>query len=328
MLGSAFRAQDITFQEGFVTYVDVYRSICTVTTLSGQFFPDVRWLNSIGSVNGSPNVGDKVLIHTGLTYPTIIGQIPIQKDNNANSINNSMLGGGSTPDLGGPSSLGNDTILDSGRPVDQLNGDKILASSGSSIGVLNTGSVLIKASFLSQIILTKLGNLCRIVARNYQRISDASGYVSASVLGRVYSWFGADKDFYSNKAGLSKYNEVIGDVAAGEVLRGNPFSGASLPTTDSRVKKEWLNNDSGIVMSNTLLDDGSVELIVNNQSKLRIFPDKIEVNFSDTSIAVFQSDKASITYGDNSEMILTSDSSTLRYNTHSISVTTSGIRVS
>lgn len=81
----------------------------------------------------------------------------------------------------------------SGRPMDFMQGDKVLSNDvGSSVGIFKEGVIRIKASPLAQIILGKYRDFCRIVARTFQGYfdfgevhidSDKDGNTSLQILG-------------------------------------------------------------------------------------------------------------------------------------------------
>ena len=260
---------DPNFIEAIVLTVDPIRFICSVKTINGKPLKEVRWLLPTGGSTefGShftPLVGDRVLISTSLTYPLILGTIPsIGADNNDQI---SMTGSPATPDPGTDSTMGGGIAANSFKPVDFVPGDFVYrAKGGSMLAVLTGGITLLKASTLSQIVMSKFEGLVRIVTRNYQRFSDSSSRVSTNMKGRLYEWFGVDWLITNNRNGTERYQELYGDVAAGELLRGTPSNVTTLPAVDSRVKKEWLLDSNGnAVMVETLKQDGSITLTVQN----------------------------------------------------------------
>lgn len=337
--------QDSTLVEGVVTYVDILRSICTVQTIKGQYLLDVKWLmptggNTSSSLHCAPNLNDRVLVSTGLTYPVILGTIATISSE-ASGI--SATGGEYSIDIGTASSLRNGYYANPSRPSDISQGDISLTSSGGGIlSLLSSGGIVAKASALSQIILTKFGNLVRIVSRNFQRISESSSECSLSIRGRVYHWFGQDIDLDRNRTGTTRYNEVIGDVALGENLKYNGLtinSGTTLPAVDNRLKKEWLINETGTeLMSNTLFNDGKLVVKVGN-SIVTIQQDKIILNNGNSTVTVQDADITSINGQasfkvsndiitgilGNSKLELTEDRASLKFDPHFLNIDSSGI---
>ena len=259
-----------SFQEGVVTSVDPIRSVASVRTLKGQDLFNVPWLlpASSGSQGGegiyfTPTLSSRVLISTALGYPVIMASLPrLEAPETTFYLSNDST---STVDPGNTSTTTSSAMLYGNKPGDSITGDQILTNgAGSFLALLKTGSILAKASNLSQVFLSKFGRIVRIVASNYQRYSDSSSRVASSARGRLYEWFGVDKTLARNQESLELYNEAFGDVAAGEVLRASPNSGLDLPPQDSRIRKYWLKNTAGVsVMTETLYDEGKLVLNIN-----------------------------------------------------------------
>ena len=270
-----------SLQEGIVTSVDPIRSMATVKTLMGQIFPNVPWVLPIsGSGTGnegqyySPTIFSRVLLTTSLGYPLIIGSLP--RLENAETTfylaNDSSL----EVDPGNVSTTAiASAILYANKPGDLISGDQVLTNgSGSFLAILKTGTILAKASSLAQIIISKFGKVVRIVASNYYRHSDSSSRVASSAFGRLYEWFGADKSLVRNQTNSELYQEVVGDVAAGELLGATPYYGLDIPSPDSRVRKYWLKNTQGVsVMTETLYDEGKLVLNVNTPGNTTVTVD-------------------------------------------------------
>jgi hypothetical protein len=264
---------DGNFIEGTVTSVDPIRFSCCVRTSKGQILKEVTWLLPTGGTgkNGihcTPTMGDRVLITTSISYPIIIGSIP--RSNLPVSNQSSISGEDILADAGNSTNLKNGYVLNPGKPKDMVPGDVIVTNeSGGLFGVLFSGSIIAKASEVAQIFLTRFDDLVRIVGRNFQRFSDASSQVVANIQGRLYEWRGVDKSLSRNLTNLERYNEVYGDVAAGEILRGEPDINTVLPAVDTRVRKYWLKwTDGHTVMSDTTLDTGDMTIIVDKDNSI------------------------------------------------------------
>jgi hypothetical protein len=258
-----------SFIEGTVLEVDPIRFCCSVRTINNKIFQDVRWLLPSGGfteagVHVTPNIQDRVLISTALGYPLILGCIP--RIGIYAGETSSMTGDNPTIDLGSDSNISGGATANPSKPKDFLPGDLVYtARGGAMLAILSSGLSILKASSLSQIILSKFEGLVRIVTRNYQRFSDASSSVSTNMKGRLYEFFGADWDITKNQTGQERYQEVYGDVAAGEVLRGFPSPSITIPAQDTRVRKQWLKDAAGnSVMVETLYQDGTLSFIVES----------------------------------------------------------------
>lgn len=331
LISAAFNA-DISLVEGNVVFVDTIRFMCNVQTVTKQTLVDVRWLlpsggSGEGGTHCAPMVGERVIVSTALSYPIILGSLPSISDQRSYL---TATGTASEVDIGSASTLRNRYVTNPGRPMDFLQGDSSTTSPGGGIlSMLSSGAIVVKASSLAQIVLTKFGSLIRVMARNYQRFSDSSMEASLSVKGRLYHWFGQDKNFANNKAGLHKYNEVIGDVAVGEVFRADGLSvldSEVLPPIDTRVKKAWLKNEAGeVVMTSTLQEDGTIETIVGSKSKLKKDPIAITLSYNDISTVTINETTITAVIGETT-LELTGEQGRLYSNGHQVLVTSSGIK--
>lgn len=331
LISAAFSA-DTTLIEGNVVFVDTIRFMCNVQTVTKQTLVDVRWLipsggSGEGGTHCAPMIGERVIVSTSLSYPLILGSLPSISDQRSYI---TATGGTGGTDLGTASTLRNRYVTNPGKPVDFMQGDSATTSPGGGIfSMLSSGAIVAKASSLAQIVLTKFGSLVRVVARNYQRFSDSSAEASMSIRGRLYHWFGQDKSFARNKTGLPRYNEVVGDVSLGEIYFADGLGVSdqeTLPGVDDRVKKTWLKNEGGeVVMTSTLLEDGTIETLVGGKSKLKKDPTKIEISYNDISKVTIQEDKITAIIGE-TQLELTPTSGRLYSNSHQVLVTAAGIR--
>lgn len=260
---------DRTVMEATVTNVDVQRFVCTVKTVRGQYFNEVPWLLPTGGSgkNGMhlcPSVGDQVVVSTGLTYPVIIGSLP--RLGQPSTTLTSMSGQELPADLGNNTNIKNGFVTNPAKPSDFTPGDHVITSEGGSIlAVQANGSILAKASMLAQIFMSKFDDVVRVVARNWERMSDVSQQTSANVKGRLYEFMGWERKLARSKLGTYELQDVIGDVAAGEVLRGEPNGSTTLPSPDTRVRKYWLMDQAGNTrMVETLNEGGDLHLVIQD----------------------------------------------------------------
>lgn len=257
-LSSVFR-YDPSFIEATVTNVDPIRFTCSVKTTRGQLLDSITWLLPTGGSGGtgahfSPNVGDQVLLNTSLGYPLIIGCMPRPglPRTDLTSISGSPL----PVDTGNATSMKNGYTANPNKPSDFVPGDHIHTNdSGGALGILANGTVIARASALAQILISKFDDIVRIVARNFEKFTDFGQQTIANVGGRMYEFMGWDRNFLNSSQGIYELQDVIGDVAAGVTLQGNPMSGATLPAKDSRVRQYSLTDDSGHNLMVELLDN-------------------------------------------------------------------------
>ena len=322
MFGSP-HSYDPSFIEATVTSVDPKRFICSVKTMNGKFFSEVKWLSPTGGYTEGgmytmPAIQDRVLISTSLGYPLILGCIP--RVGSPSETPHSLTGAASLADPGTDSTLRSGITANPGKPIDYLPNDFVYeAKGGATIAVLASGAAILKASPLSQIILSRFEGLLRLVTRNYQRFSDASSNVSANMKGRLYEWFGADPDITKNRTSQERYQELYGDVAAGEALLGNPDPSIAMPVADSRIRQRWLKDSSGaIIMTETLGLNGDTELRVTNNSGNTV---SIITKVDSTVISVNGP-------GGTSTIECTPNALSLNNGGHSVMITSSGINLS
>lgn len=254
-----------------MTNVDPQRFICSVKTIRGQYLNQVSWLLPTGGSGRSgmhfaPNVGDQVVISTSLTYPIILGCLP-RLGLQDSDINN-MSGGSPSEDLGNSTSIRGDFTTNPNKPSDFYPGDIVTTTDGGGIfAMFANGSALLKASPLAYIFASKFDDLVRVVARNFERFSDIGQQTIANVKGRMYEFVGWDRNFSRSKNGLYELKDIIGDVAMGEALRGEPDPSAALPAKDSRVRKYSLEDSSGSPLMVEVLDEsGKVTVTVSGGS--------------------------------------------------------------
>ena len=360
---------DSNFIEATVTNVDPIRFVCAVKTIRGQFYSDVSWLLPTGGsgrsgVHFSPNVGDLVVITTSLSYPIIIGSLP--RVGTPETQLTSQSGYELEVDAGGASNLRNGTSSNPNKPSDFAPGDFVLTSEGGGIfSMMANGSTLIKASPLAQVLISKFDDLVRIVARNWERLSDAGQQTVANVNGRLYEFMGWDRDLSRSKVALYELKDIIGDVSAGEILKGEPNPSVVVPSRDSRIRKYSLENHSGIdLMTEVLTDDGKIVVVVHNggttttthdnskweskvvngtTSTVTILPGSIVINHNDLSIVTLDANKVridhkgvSLGYFDDAGVHLEHGGSTLDINAsglqgnfsgHSMTINSSGIHL-
>jgi hypothetical protein len=172
-------------------------------------------------------------------------------------------------DTGNFSSAGVSVVPDQNAPKDMLLGDRIIASQGGGLlAVLRGGSLLLRSSRLSEILICKWDDVVRIVSRNYEHFTDLSSVVIKNIKGRVYSYSGFAKNFAESKVENYKYHQYIGDVALAEAARTQYSLLETFPAEDARVYKEQVSEGSGgaskELLRRVLSLDGTHDLVVLN----------------------------------------------------------------
>lgn len=274
------------FIEGDVLYVDSIRFMCTVKSSGGQRLSDVTWLMTSGGGDSgghhyTPNVGDRVMIVLGLTYPVIIGCLPRM---GVSSKFTPSLGTQSISlDPGQSTPLSNGFNLNPNKPLDFSEGDQVLTSEGGGvIGLFRNGSILLKTSPTLQVFFSKIDSLLRVVSRNFERMTDSSHELYYNLYGRMYKYFGITRDLNNSKLDIYEYEEIHGDVVAGEYGGGDPFSvSRPVPTIDTRIIKKSLKNTSNYqVFLETLKTDGNLTITINQSAGT----DTAVIDYRDTQL--------------------------------------------
>lgn len=312
--------------EGSVLSVDGIRFLCTVKTTRGQRLNNVSWLLPSGGSGRStstsaPKLGDRVVVATGLGYPLIIGFLPkIDRTSGvATHIDSPSLPG----DVGNSSAM-KSSLLNPGRPGDFIPGDNVITSEGGGmVAVLRGGSILLKAGRLSQLILSKLDDGVKMVARSFDFHSEVASDIYASVKGRVYRWMGIARTPSEARQGLFRYQEVYGDTLTGEALKDNYELGAvgSMPASGGPLKKVLVVDANqiplrieetdllGNVITTTRTADGVATNVVGYSSgtwdlsvtngthcRVRLTKDAVFVSYNNEVTATFDTTKANIVY--------------------------------
>lgn len=260
---------DSNLMEATVTNVDPVRFVCSVKTVRGQYLNEVPWLlptggSGRGGMHFTPCIGDQVVVSTALTYPLIIGSLP--RLGTPSSSLSSLSGSDLALDAGNSTNMKNGYVTNPEKPGDLVPGDFVFTNdTGGLLGLLANGSAMIRASALAQIFVSRFDDLVRVVARNWERFSDVGQQTVANVSGRLYEYLGWDRSMGRSKVGIYELQDVIGDVAAGEVLKGEPNSSTGLPVADNRVRKYWLTDQSGNSrMIEILYDGGKLDILVSD----------------------------------------------------------------
>lgn len=217
-------------KEATVFSVDVKRNVCSCRADTGQIIDAVTWLNDsggsgrYGSTNG-PVFGNKVIISFHLGYPLIIGYKPLIYDK-VLGLPNRLIESEETvetDDIGDLSFINSpDLGVNESLPPEAVAGDHILSTTGGSLlGVLRGGSLLLKASPLAQIFISKIDDLARILARNFELFTDTHTDVCANLKNRQYRFVGYADSVKDVREDRYHYFELYGDTEAAESVKGN-----------------------------------------------------------------------------------------------------------
>lgn len=353
MLFNSPNGLDYNFDEGTVTQVDVYRKVCVVRTLKGKVLNSVQWLSPSGGSDRegdrfSPQIGNRVVITHSLGYPVILGFLPKIQDAGGSAPVN-IQGSNSVVDTGDYTAESGSILPDSNSPSDMVIGDRVFTSrGGGQILLALSGSILLRASQLSQVFLDKARGLVKVVSRLWEHFTDVSSDVVYNLNSRVYRYTGYTYTFNNSKVENYQLHFMYGDVQAADTIKTSYASVTSAPAFSNVVYKEKITGSgesSGTeLMHRTLSLDGSEEVYVTNGSSFTrmnasnnqltfSFGDQHTITVNGSQIKVHRGDGADITMDsngiratfNNGNINWSSSSLTLTYSGGTTTMTSSGI---
>lgn len=341
---------DSKWIEAEVMSVDVLRGFCEVKTLRGQKLSGVKWLYKSGGSSragdyDTPTVGDQVVISYSLSYPLIFGYLPRVRENNPGTINiDTGLAAGDTGNLS--SSQGSEIRFGPGKPEDLVAGDRVILSEGGGlIAVLRMGTVMLRASRLAQIVISKFDDLVRIVGRNLEIFSDVYVDVAHNLKGRIYRFVGYSENHTKVRSDDYSYQEMYGDTALAEFAeQSSPMTG--FPVANSKIRKIRVMNDGDEVYTQTLdLNGHIIDTVVHTGTAYRDhdggqIQDRVTngsvstVTMNGSTIVLDQGSGASVVTLSNGSIVLAHGSATItldsgkvdaRFGSHFVTINSTGV---
>jgi len=305
---------DRSVEEGTVIQVDPLRFLCKVKTPRGQVLQSVQWLSPYGGSTRAgerftPIPGDRVFMNFGLGFPVIIGFMArLQIENGSFPL--AIDAGEQVLDPGNYSPGGSITVGDQNKPKDTIQGDVTFASIGGAfLGLLRAGTVVLRSSRASEILLSKFQRLVRVVSSNWEHFTDLSSDVIRNYKGRVYRYTGYAKDFLEAKSEQYRLHEYKGDVTAAESVKTTYHSSITAAAPGTIISKEQVTDYvEGVpreLMHRTLNLTGEKEIWIFNGThftrvnstaeELRLsWNDQNSVVITEASIHVFHKDGADV----------------------------------
>lgn len=290
--------------EGTVMQVDPLRSVCKVITSMGQRFDQVRFsLPAGGSSRGgdrvTPVFGDRVKLDYSLGYPVISGFLPkTQLADNTFPV--SIDSGAQLIDTGNFASDGVNAIDDQNKPKDILAGDRVISATGGGVlAVLRSGSIIVRSSKLSEIYLSKWGDLVRIVSRNWEHFTDVCSDVVRNIHGSVYRYIGYANSFDAAKSESYQYHEYYGNVAMAEATKTNYKTTVPAGGAPSGVIYKQQITGSG-QMYRTLSLDGSQEVWISSGgtfTRMNSDGSQLKLSFGDSHTVTIDTNHIFLDFG-------------------------------
>jgi len=218
-----------SFSEGVVVTVNTSIYTAQVKTLTGQLISNATWLMPVGNNDReadihTPSVGTQVLLFNGTGRPIILGAVPIANVYPRTGVHSITDTGVNTLEYPGGTGIPQGLTHAPSMPADYQRGDRVIASKGGSSLAVLWGTVIMRASAMAQVVVSKLDDLVRLVGRNFELITDACTDVSVNWRGRGYRFFGAALTVPAQINSNYGMYEVWGDTVAGETLRDESYS--------------------------------------------------------------------------------------------------------
>lgn len=243
--------------------VDIVRKVCKCLSDSGEILSEVKWVVPMGGTDGNglsvhPIENSRVLVDTASGFPFIVGAIPadgtkdvVRTNIGRQSVSEEDIADYSTVSMG-------DIIRGPGTPLDQRPGDNVFTSDGGGIlGLLRSGTSIVKSSPLAQMVTSRFGDLVRVVSRNWEHYTDVDETYKTSIRGKVYSMRNLFRTPEKSRAEEPSKVRYEGDVAMGETI-GKGYAKyleddfpaePGIPEDADKILKEYTLNDANEVTS-------------------------------------------------------------------------------
>jgi hypothetical protein len=331
-----------SFSEGVIVTVNTATYTAQVKTLTGQLISNATWLMPVGSNDReadihTPSVGTQVLLFIGTGRPIILGAVPIANVYLRTGVHSITDTGVNTLEYHGGTGLPRGLTHAPSMPADYQRGDRVIASKGgSSLSVL-WGTVIMRASAMAQIVVSKLDDLIRLVGRNFELITDACTDVSVNWRGRGYRFFGTALTVPAQINSNYGMYEVWGDTVAGETLKdesyGQPATAALSANTyiyksvvcsygstgQQNLRVETIDGTTG---TSTVVVSGSTTVTMTQTAS------SFEVILSNPDTYVLINPTNLICAFESSMLILNSAQAQLVSNENSVTVNSDGVTLS
>lgn len=307
--------------EGTVLQIDPKRQVCKVLTMAGQKLDNVQWLQPYGGNERhgdriTPRMGDKVLLSHGLGYPIIIGFLP-RGQSGSSSYPIAIDGGAEQVDAGNYAPGGSGLKADASRSADMLLGDRVITSQGGGmIALLRAGSLVLRSSRAAEIVMSRLGDLVRVMSRNYEHFTDLSSDVYRNFRGRVYRYFGVTHLFSQSQAEDYQYHQYYGDTAAAEALKTSYHTPPStIPAAGNVIFKEQITGPiegqpRAELMRRTIDLTGTEEVYITNGgtfTRMRATNGVITLSFKDEHTITIDQGKINAHHHGGADILMNND---------------------
>lgn len=264
---SNFIQPDIYHEEGVILRVFPDGNVYSVQTTKGRTINNAVPLGDStvgrGGFRKTFLKGDKVLLYFGLGYPIIIGCIP--RPQIVAQASPVTVSDGIEPPETGSTIHGSAVRMNSTTPAGATSGDQVITSPGGSMmASLRGGTVVVRSSRNTELLLSRLKNLGRLFTSNWEHFSDVHTDVLKNLSGRLYRYVGFAKTYAETKIEDYKLHFYFGDVAAAEAIKSNYQSSPNPPAATPLLYKEQVTASGVIKMHRSLNDAGEEEIWISN----------------------------------------------------------------
>lgn len=228
------------FTKAVITSIDTDTGTCKCRgEIGGAIIINVGIAKPIGSNSAIPQVGDRVALwnDNGQYWALfVLDQLSAEKPYAP-----PISVAGDTPVTFPDSTAISEglNISNSGSVTGTIPGDKVLAAKGGAVvAALTGGGVLLRASALCQVVMSKVDDVFKVIARNYEKFTESHSVVSANVLGRTYHFEETYEDQVQARAGIPSHKVLRGDVEAAEALGLNFRAGDLVAPVGDVISRE------------------------------------------------------------------------------------------
>lgn len=248
------------FTKAVITSIDTDTGTCKCRgEIGGAIIINVGIAKPIGSNSAIPQVGDRVALwnDNGQYWALfVLDQLSAEKPYAP-----PISVAGDTPVTFPDSTAISEglNISNSGSVTGTIPGDKVLAAKGGAVvAALTGGGVLLRASALCQVVMSKVDDVFKVIARNYEKFTESHSVVSANVLGRTYHFEETYEDQVQARAGVPSHKVLRGDVEAAEALGLNFRAGDPVAPVGDVISRETVEIPGDMrVYEKDLNKDGS-----------------------------------------------------------------------
>ena len=265
---------------------------------------DVRWCRSFGTTGiPTPNTRCALTFVSGVPY--LLFELDSVTSLGAISPAASMGSNVQMPTITTGGSQGGATGSEK-APVDAIPGDHLLGSGlRGLVAAMLGGAVLLKASAMASVFLSRLAALVRITSRRYELISDAATEIQANVGDATYRYEEVYASLPDMRNDRPAYVEAAGATATALACQhtwqgASPSTEAADPLLFVQAVTRRLEDESREVSYTRTLSAGGKETITTGNTKIETdgTSHKITVTGDATAVVLVKDGEVSLTVGE------------------------------